>query len=104
MGLNSKVRVLAVASDDFGCGPWRITWPVRTMRDQRVEVRLWKHGNPLAPDTFDVVQVQRVLSPLQLGPLRMLNQKGKKIVADYDDAFPLADPTHPLYERLSAGT
>lgn len=104
MGQNSRVRVLAVAADDFACGPWRILWPVRTMRDERVEVRIWQEGDELAPDTFDVLQLQRVLLPGQLGTLRMLKRMGKKIVVDYDDAFPLADRTHPLYEKLAPGT
>jgi len=103
MGQNHKVRVLAFAIDRFACGNWRCLQPVRAMRDERVEVRL-SQGDDIALDTFDVAQVQRVLKPPQLDPLRVITRVGKRIVADYDDAFPLVDPGHPDYEEFAPGT
>jgi glycosyltransferase involved in cell wall biosynthesis len=103
MGLNPKVRVLAFAADGFACGHWRCIQPVRAMRDGRVEVRL-SEGNEIVLDTFEVAQVQRVLWPRQMEPVRVLKRVGKKVVADYDDAFPLTDPTHPEYEEMGPGT
>jgi glycosyltransferase involved in cell wall biosynthesis len=103
MGPDGKVRVLGFPADDFACGQWRIIQPVAAMRDARVEARL-REGKTVEVDSFDVAQFQRLVWPAQLEPVRMLKRIGKRVVVDYDDAFPLTDGGHPEYELFAPGT
>jgi glycosyltransferase involved in cell wall biosynthesis len=100
MGTNQQVRVLGIHCDEFACGHWRIIQPSRAMRDQRVEVRV-KEGSRVVMNSFDVAQFQRLIEPEQLESPRVFKRSGKKVVVDYDDPYPIADPRHPEYEQYA---
>jgi O-antigen biosynthesis protein len=97
-------RILALPCDDFACGQWRILQPFAALRDPRLACYFPPREGSIPLDAFDVAVFQRILLPRQLPQLQYFKSNGKKIVIDYDDAFPLADPALPDYPYHAAGT
>jgi len=103
MASDSPVRVLAFAADEFACGQWRVIQPVRAMDDGRVAASI-SSGTHIDLESFDVAVFQRVLWPQQIRVLRALKQAGKKLIFDYDDAFPITDSTHREHATFAPGS
>jgi glycosyltransferase involved in cell wall biosynthesis len=98
---DNPLRVLALPSDYFGCGQWRIIQPYSAMADPRVTARV-QIGGDVAGDTFDVAVFGRPLRSEHFELLAAIKSWGKKLVIDFDDPFPLTDPRHPEFELYSA--
>lgn len=98
------LRVLAVPCDDFACGQWRVIQPFTSLADPRVAVAFPGPQGQVDLGSIDVAVFQRTLWPQQLPILRQLKAAGKKLVLDYDDAFPLTDPALPDYPMYAPGS
>ncbi|HEY8747667.1 MAG TPA: glycosyltransferase [Tepidisphaeraceae bacterium] len=103
MTIGRPVRLLAFPCDNFACGHWRVIQPLAAMKDPRVSA-VSVVDTQIVLDSFDVALFQRVLWPEQLAPIRTLKSVGKKIIIDYDDAFPMTDPSHSEYATFAPGT
>jgi glycosyltransferase involved in cell wall biosynthesis len=106
-----KIRVLAIPSDQFGVGKFRILDPFKYISDNysdeiHVDISLDVPNNDDFFRNYDIVYFHSFIHKLShqhnVNRLKWLKENGIKTIMDIDDLW-FVDQRHPLYYAIKAG-
>jgi glycosyltransferase involved in cell wall biosynthesis len=106
----SKIRILAIPSDQHGVGKFRILDPYKYLAenhsdDLHIDIAFNVENNDDAFLNYDVVVLHSFIHQLpheeNLKRIHWLKSKGIKVVVDIDDLWTV-DQRHPMYQQIKA--
>jgi len=106
----SKIRILAIPSDQHGVGKFRILDPYKYLAenhsdDVHVDIAFNVENNDEAFLNYDVVVLHSFIHQLphvdNIKRINWLKSKGIKVVVDIDDLWSV-DQRHPMYHQIKA--
>ena len=104
----SKIRILAIPSDQHGVGKFRILDPYKYLAenhsdDLHVDIAFNVENNDEAFLNYDVVVLHSFIHQLphedNIKRINWLKSKGIKVVVDIDDLWAV-DQRHPMYHQI----
>lgn len=116
---NKKPKVIAIPSDLFACGLYRIKEPFALLQTKNEELEIdfeyydpttdWSNVSTLTSLTarlssYDAIILQRPTSKELLAVCLFLKRQGKKFYVEVDDNLLNVSPTSPAYSAWRKGT
>lgn len=105
----SKIRILAIPSDQYGVGKFRVMGPYTHLQenypnDFHVDIKYSVENDDSEFDNYDVVILHsfihnKVPFETNLSRIEWLKNKGIKVIVDIDD-FWTPDHRHPMYQQI----
>lgn len=105
----SKIKILAIPSDQYGVGKFRVMGPYTHLQetypnDFHIDIKYNVEDNDSEFDGYDVVVLHsfihnKVPFEKNLSRIEWLKNKGVKVIVDIDD-FWTPDHRHPMYQSI----